>query len=49
MTQEETGQLIECGEKKGKKNVEAPETASGADGPGQGTDTGNQLYTDQGL
>ena len=31
-----TGDLIECGEKKGKEDVEAPETASGMDGREEG-------------
>jgi len=31
-----TGDLIECGEKKGKEDVEAPETASGMDGQKEG-------------
>ena len=45
MTQEETGKLIESVEKNGKKSVEAPETASITDGPGQGnwTNTGRGL------
>ena len=33
---EETGDLIECGEKKGKKSVEEMESVSTTDVPGQG-------------
>jgi len=44
VTQDEAGKLIECTEKNAEESIEAPETASGADGPGQGTDTGNQLF-----
>ena len=35
-TLDESGELIECGEKKGKKSVEEMESVSTTDVPGQG-------------
>jgi len=44
-----TGDLIECGEKNGKESIEEKKSTGTTDGPGRGTDTGNQLFKGGGL